>query len=127
MSKNGIVWKDWNPQGVKDHVKEQVAERMETACVVVEGHARKNLMAIEWRPRFKKYRQVFLVRLLRHEIEVDKNFVEGRVGILNPPGTTHSKAGFKIETGTSKVRAQPWLRPALFNNVREILKSFTDR
>ena len=119
MSK--VVWKNWKPEKVKKAVKEQLAENMELVGVRVEQQARENLREIQWRPRFKKYRSVYLARLLTHVVEVGKDFVECRVGILNPPGTTHSKAGYMIETGTSKKPAQPWLRPAVFGLARIIV------
>jgi hypothetical protein len=122
MSKSKIVWKDWKPKEVREAVKEKLAENMELVGVMVEQQARENLREIQWRPRFKKYRSVYLARLLTHEVEVGDDFVECRVGILNPPGTTHSKAGYKIETGTSKKPAQPWLRPAVFGLARRIVE-----
>jgi len=118
MSK--IVWRDWNPQGVKASVAEQVAKDMEVACKLVETQARANLMAISTPASGRGYRRKVLAPRVKYEIEMGKDFVEGRVGILRGRHNEYHGA-YYIEIGSRKYPAHPWLRPAVFNNAREIM------
>jgi len=118
MSK--IVWRDWNPQGVKASVAEQVAKDMEVACKLVETQARANLMAISTPASGRGYRRKVLAPRVKYEIEMGKDFVEGRVGILRGRHNEYHGA-YYIEIGTRRYPAHPWLRPAVFNNAREIM------
>ena len=118
MSK--IVWRDWNPQGVKASVAEQVAKDMEVACKLVETQARANLMDISTPASGRGYRQKVLAPRVKYEIEMGKDFVEGRVGILRGRHNEYHGA-YYIEIGTRRYPAHPWLRPAVFNNAREIM------
>ena len=118
MSK--IVWRDWNPQGVKASVAEQVAKDMEVACKLVETQARANLMAISTPTSGWGYRRKVLAPRVKYEIEMGKDFVEGRVGILRGRHNEYHGA-YYIEIGTRRYPAHPWLRPAVFNNAREIM------
>jgi hypothetical protein len=120
MSKSTIVWKDWDLERFKEQVKAQLAENMEIVCVEVEQQARANMHAIEWRERFRAYRQKLLCRLIGHEVEIGEDFVEGRIGIREEGG--HSKAGYFIEVGQRNAPAQPWLRPAVFENAQRIVE-----
>ena len=118
MSK--IVWRDWNPQGVKASVAEQVAKDMEVACKLVETQARANLMSISTPASGRGYRRKVLAPRVKYEIEMGKDFVEGRVGILRGRHNEYHGA-YYIEIGTRRYPAHPWLRPAVFNNAREIM------
>jgi hypothetical protein len=118
MSK--IVWRDWNPQGVKASVAEQVAKDMEVACKLVETQARANLMSISTPASGRGYRRKVLAPRVKYEIEMSKDFVEGRVGILRGRHNEYHGA-YYIEIGTRRYPAHPWLRPAVFNNAREIM------
>jgi hypothetical protein len=117
MSK-GVVWKNWDPEGFKKQVRARLAEDMEIALIEIEQQARANMRSIEWRARFKAYRQKLLCRLITHEVEVGKDVV-GRIGIREEGG--HSKAGWFIEMGQAKSPGQPWLRPAVFENAARIV------
>lgn len=118
MSKS-VVWRDWNPQRVKANITGQVAKNMEVVCKVVETQARANLMSISTPASGRGYRQKVLAPRVKYEIEIGKNFVEGRVGILRGRHEEYHGA-YYIEIGSRKYPAHPWLRPAVFNNAREI-------
>jgi len=110
---SGIVWKDWNPQRVKAHIAGQVVQNMEMACVFVVSRAK------ELAPK----RTSLTISETDFAVEVGArgNVIEGRVGVKR------GKAFYArfIELGTRKMAAHPFLRPAVFNNAREIVRIIT--
>ena len=108
MSK--VRWKDWNPQRVKAMVAGEVAQNMEVACLFVADKA-KGLA-----PR----RRGRLISEIDIDVEVGAhgNVIEGRVGVRRGKAFY---AWFQ-EMGTRFMAAQPFLRPAVFNNAREIVR-----
>jgi HK97 gp10 family phage protein len=110
-----IVWKDWNPQKVKASIAGQVAQNMEVACLFVADKA-KGLA-----PR----RGGRLISEIDIAVEVSAqgNVVEGRVGVKR------GKAFYArfVELGTRKMAARPFLRPAVFNNARDIVRIIEGR
>jgi len=120
MADGKLIWTKWNANKVIDQIKAQVADNMEPACQFVQDEAVRNLRAIQG-PRGRFYRRVILASRVAHEIEVGQKFVEGRVG--EQKGTKHPQKpyGWYIEVGSSKHPAHPWLRPAVFGNIKAIL------
>jgi HK97 gp10 family phage protein len=110
-----IVWKDWNPRRVKAAIAGQVAQNMEVACLFVADKA-KGLA-----PR----RGGRLISEIDIAVEVSAlgDVVEGRVGVKR------GKAFYAlfVEMGTRFMRARPFLRPAVFNNAREIVRIIAGR
>ena len=117
----GIVWKDWKPARVKAAIAEQAAQNLEIVCKFVETEARSNLMGISTPAYGRGYRQKVLARRVSFEIEQGRDFVEGRVGILKGKHEEYHGA-YYIEIGTRKIGPHPWLRPAVFNNARDIVR-----
>ena len=113
MSK--IRWVDWNPQRVKANIAGRVAENMEVACQFVVGQAR-SLVPV--RRGVTKAEIDFKI-----EIGARGNVIEGIVGVKR------GKAFYAkfLEFGTSKMAARPFLRPAVFNNAREIVRIIAGR
>ena len=113
MSK--IVWRDWNPQRVKAAIAGEVATNMEVACLFVADRAK----ALAPRRRGR------LIADIDFDVEVGAqgNVVEGRVGVKR------GKAfyAFFQEMGTRFMAAHPFLRPAVFNNAREIVRIIAGR
>jgi len=107
---NKIVWKDWNPRRVKAEIAGQVAQNMEVACLFVADKA-KGLA-----PR----RGGRLISEIDIAVEVGAygDVVEGRVGVKRGKAFY---ARFQ-ELGTRFMAAHPFLRPAVFNNAREIVR-----
>ena len=116
-----VRWKDWNVKRVKKAVAKETAQNMAIACKFVEGEARENLMQIQTPRSGRAYRQKVLAPRIMYEIEVGDDFVEGRVGIARGKRQEYHGA-FYIEIGTKKIPAHPWLRPAMFNNARDIVR-----
>ena len=114
MSK--VVWKNWNPQRVKAAVAGDVVANMETACRFVAGQAR------ALAPR----RHGRLAAEIDFDIEVGArgNVIEGRVGVKRKGKAFY---GLLQELGTRFAAAQPFLRPAVFNNAREIVRIIAGR
>jgi HK97 gp10 family phage protein len=113
MSK--IVWKEWNPQRVKANIAGRVAENMEVACQFVVGQAR-SLVAV----RSGKVRAEIAFTI---DVGARGNVVEGIVGVKR------GKAFYArfLEWGTRKMAARPFLRPAVFDNAREIVRIIAGR
>jgi HK97 gp10 family phage protein len=113
MSK--IRWKDWNPQRVKANIAGRVAENMEVACQFVIGQARERVPV---RRGVTKAEIAFTI-----EIGAKGNVVEGIVGVKR------GKAFYAkfLEFGTRKMPARPFLRPAVFENAREIVRIIAGR
>jgi HK97 gp10 family phage protein len=108
MSK--IVWKDWNPQRVKAAIAGEVVANMYDACLFAAARAK------ELAPR----RGGRLVSEIDIAIDVGArgNVIEGRVGVRRGKAFY---ARFQ-EWGTRFAAAHPFLRPAVFNNAREIVR-----
>jgi len=84
---------------------EKVEDAVERACRLVEADAKKDAPVDTGRLRAS----------IRIEVErIEKDIVEGKVG-------TNVNYARYVEFGTSKQSAQPYLRPALRNNFKEIV------
>jgi len=111
---------EWRQRQVVDQVREEVATRMEAAAHVVEVDARGRLLRIQ-EPEFgRRYRRALAMGRLTSVVKVEGDVVEGLVGITK--GEKGSDYGWWIEVGSRAKAAQPWLRPALMNNFKAIIK-----
>ena len=116
---------EWNQRKVVAAVKAELTANMEIAATVVEVDARRRLLAIV-EPEFgRAYRRVLALYRLISRVVVEENAVEGQIGI--PPGKEGGDYGFWIEVGSHTYAAQPWLRPALVENFKDILKLLAGR
>jgi len=114
---------EWNQRRVVAAVKAEVVANMEIAATVVEVDARRRLLAIA-EPEFgRAYRRVLALYRLISRVIVGENAVEGQIGI--PPGKEGGDYGFWIEVGSQTYAAQPWLRPALMDNLKDIVQLLT--
>jgi len=99
-----------------------IGELMASGKVVgkfVETEARRRLHAIaepEWGER---YRRLIVGRLLTFVVEREARAVVITVGVRR--GEKGRYHGFYIETGTRRQPAHPFLRPAVFDNAKEIV------
>jgi len=116
VSKSGIV--EWRQREVIEEIAGVVQENMEIAAEVVKIDARHRLLRIR-EPEFgRKYRMVLALYRMITVVTRKGDVIEGRVGL--PPGDKGTRYGFYIETGSRTAPAQPWLRPALYGNLRRI-------
>lgn len=110
---------EWRSREVVEAVRAEVTSNMEAAAKVVEVDARRRLLAIR-EPEFgRAYRRVLALFRLTSFVTSDSNVIEGKIGI--PAGEKGSDYGYWIETGSKSAPAQPWLRPALLTNLRDII------
>lgn len=118
MSK--IVWKNWNPDKVIEKIASDAAENMEIACKFVETEARRRLLAISEPEWGAAYRREILARRLTSVVKRKSKAVVGIVGMMK--GKEGSYYGYYIEMGSKTAPPQPYLRPAIFHNAREIVQ-----
>jgi len=119
--------KSWTPDKVKAMVKNNLAKNVEVVGVFVESEARRRLDAIKSpdTKRDKNYRAYLSKWLLTHTSTIGSNYVEVAVGMkIGNVGAGSHYHGFYIETGSVTAPAHPYLRPAVFNNTKEILQLF---
>ena len=107
---SGLKWTEWKPQRAKAAIAGRVAQNMEVACLFVVDKAR-GLVPV--RTGLTQRDIDFTV-----EIGARGNVIEGIVGVKR------GKAFYArfVEFGTKRMAAIPFLRPAVFNNKREILR-----
>lgn len=114
--------KNWNPQAVRDLITNTLTAGLDMAGKFVEDEARARLRKIT-QPDTKRdvnYRRYLADYILKHVTEVDGKDLVTRIGMrIGDDGQTHH--GFYIETGSSTAPAQPFLRPALFHNARDVI------
>jgi len=120
----GVIWKSWQPEKVKTMIKDDLVENMEIACKVVETDARKRLLAISEPRKGAKYRSGVVARRLTYVVRREVNAVVGYVGIRlgTKPVSGAQHIGMWIEMGSHTAPPHPYLRPAVFQNAREIVR-----
>lgn len=95
----------WNPEPFKKSLNAKLARNMDRAC---------------------KYAEAFA----KIEVPVDTGFLRSTIGTLVEVKTNEVVGYLKadadyalpVETGTSRMAAHPYLRPAVFNHASEIAK-----
>lgn len=99
---------EWHAKRAQAEISGWVLNGMNTACAFV---ARQAEGMVPVRTGITK-------RDITFDVQVDGNDIEGVVGVKK------GKAFYAkfIEFGTSKMAAQPFIRPALLNNKREVVK-----
>jgi len=115
----------WRPQAVREAA---VAELESNGAIVgkfVETEARRRLYAISDPEWGEKYRRLIVGRLLTFVVKREPKAVVITVGVAGGPKGRHH--GFWIEIGTRKQPAHPYLRPAVFDNAREIVALLAGR
>jgi len=110
------IVREWNADKVLAEVSGRVLSGMDNACQFAaeraKGHAPK--------------RTGTLAEEIDYEVVPERNKVVGYVGVKRGEigAVNQGKAfyGYFHELGTSKMRAHPFLRPAVFGNGDEIVK-----
>jgi len=119
------VIKNWNPKKFKDELLNDLEKNGEIVGKLVETEARRRLVAITDPPWGAGYRQEIVARLLRFEVERKSNEVVITVGVASTSKSKHH--GLYIELGSKTAPAQPFLRPAVFENGRKIVALLSGR
>lgn len=115
-----VKFKNWKPEKVKEMIKVNLKKNGDDAGAYVEADARRRLLAITDPDWGAGYRRFVVGRLLTHLVEEMPNSVDILVGVAVSSDSRHH--GFYIETGTARRPAHPFLRPAVFNNGRIIVR-----
>jgi len=110
---------EWRQREVFEAIAAEVQETMEIATKVVETDARRRLIRIREPQRRGKYRLVLALYRLTSFVRREGKAIVGKVGI--PVGEKGGDYGFWIEIGSKTAPANPWLRPALVENLRNIV------
>lgn len=122
---------EWNEQQFMDRMKEILAENAAVVGKFCEEDARKRLLAIKDPERGSKYRQNYIARELTHTVEVLPKEVVVTVGL--PPGKRRQSGGFTqhvgfyIEMGSRTWGQNPYIRPAVFQNKKQIVDMLLGR
>ena len=109
----------WHPERVREAVLAELQANGEIVGKFVEEEARRRLYAITDPTWGEKYRRLIVGRLLTNVVEREAKSVVITVGVRG--GEKGRYYGFYIETGTRKQPAHPFLRPAVFDNARQIV------
>lgn len=111
--------KSWTPEQVKKEIMDTLEANGELAGSFVEADARRRLIAIKEPEWGAGYRRKIVAALLMHQVERKANEVVINVGVGRTSSSHHH--GFYIELGSKTKPAQPYLRPAVFENAQKIV------
>lgn len=113
MSKGKVILRDFDAgrQRVLAAVSGRVVQNMERACQFVEAEAKANA-PVSQRSGVRHMRDE-----ITHEVSARRNVITGTVGVR-----ARAYWAWFIERGTRKMAAQPFLRPAVFNNSARIVR-----
>ncbi len=109
----------WTPETVKAAAIQELVANGEIVGKFVESDARRRLLAIRDPDWGANYRRLVVGRLLTNVVEKSPNEVTITVGVRTGPRGAHH--GFFIEFGSRTAGAHPFLRPAVFENGRQIV------
>lgn len=121
----------WNPRAVKEAAIAELMANGEIVGKFVESDARRRLYAIEEPEWGERYRRQIVGQRLTFVVERKRKEVVITVGVK--AGEKGRYYGFWIEVGTATIPprggepgrpghpAHPFLRPAVFENAREIV------
>jgi len=109
----------WRPEQVREAAIGELMANGEIVGKFVESEARRRLQAIKEPAWGERYRTLIVGRLLTFVVEREPKAVVITVGVKG--GEKGRYYGFWIETGTQRQPAHPFLRPAVFENAREIV------
>ena len=104
-----IIFRDWeaSKRKVQARIAGQLVGNMEAVGVFCEGEAQSN--APVWRGILKSD--------ITHTVGAHGDTIEGIVGVKK-----RTFWAYFVELGTKKMVAQPFLRPAVFGNIKRIFK-----
>lgn len=118
------VIQSWNPEAVRQMVLKTLTDNAELTGKYLETEARRRLDGIKEPSdkRFLGYRWFLSKHLLTNTVKVTRDAVVIAVGMKTQAKKGGDRHGFYIEIGSKSAPAQPYLRPAVFQNAREILQ-----
>lgn len=112
----------WMPEKLIQMVLDQAEQSAAVVGKFVETEARQRLLSIREPLWGEKYRRQVVSGLLTFEVERGEREVVVNVGVGTSARGRHH--GYYIELGSDEYPAQPFLRPAVFQNAGRIVKTF---
>jgi hypothetical protein len=112
---------EWHADRVIEAVTEEVTANLEIAAKMVETDAKRRLLSIKTPDWGRGYRKLIALYRLTSFVEVGWKTIEAGIGVPPDPRSGTEMMGFYIETGSKTASAHPWLRPALFHNLGNIV------
>ncbi len=100
----------WDDRKLKKEVALTAYQKIEKGCIMIESDAKRLVRVLTGN----------LMNSITHEVEVVGKEIIGRTG-------TNVNYAIPQEFGTSKMSAQPYLRPALKKNIPKIRQMFKGR
>lgn len=110
---------NWDQEAFKAIVVDHLVQNGEIVGEFVESDARRRLLMIQDPTWGRNYREQVVARLLDNMIETGQNEVIITVGVRKSKSGSHH--GFYIELGSKTAAANPFLRPAVFDNAKKIV------
>lgn len=117
--------KGWHPERVKQAALDELMGNAEAVGKFVESDARRRLYAIEVPEWGERYRRLIVGRQLTFVVEREPKAVVITVGVAG--GEKGRYYGYYIEVGSATSPAHPYLRPAVFDNARDIVALLAGR
>lgn len=109
----------WHPERVREAALADLERNGAIAGKFVETEARRRLYAIVDPAWGERYRRLIVGRLLTFVVEREPKAIAITVGVAE--GSKGRHHGFWIEFGSKTSPAHPYLRPAVYDNAREIV------
>lgn len=112
----------WRQKEFMDVVHANLVKRMGTVGKFVETEARRRLEGIQTPKKGTNYRRQILARRLTYVVKEEQMAVTAYVGIKmgTKPVAGAETMGLYVELGSHTAPPQPFLRPAVLENKREI-------
>ena len=107
---SGLIGK-WNKRKLIGEISGRVIQNMDVACQVVKGYAQANAPVRTGKMKGKV--------AVETEIVARGEVIEGRVGVRKDDDVFYARF---VEFGTKNMPAHPFLRPAVFNHAKEIVR-----
>lgn len=118
-----MFFSSWTPEKVNQAALDQIEANAGDAGSYVEAEARRRLQAIREPEWGAGYRRNVVASLLMHKVQRTGDEVVITVGVATSEKSRHH--GLYIELGSSTAPAQPFLRPAVFENGAKIVGLLT--
>jgi len=117
--------KNWNPEKLKRDILDKLEENAKEAGQFVVDDARRRLLAQTELPKWRKYRAKMVAGGLTYAVERKGNEIVIRIGVKTSEKS--KRHGFFIEMGSIRYPANPYLRPAVFQNAGMIIALLTGK
>ncbi len=120
----------WNDKEFKKRLLANLVSNAEIVGKFVESDAKKRILSYQ-EPDWGEGHRKYVSKSITHVVEQEERAVVIKVGLPHgkrrKDGTPTRHLGFYIEFGSRTAPAHPYLRPAVFENGRQIVKLLSGR